>query len=500
MSKKIQKYNGSLIFSNCVSFVENNGRHSYKIFKNLSFYNLELKRLWLNNCYVSNCNFNLCNFDNGDLLGTEYYNCSFVNTSFNNTDISSCRFINCSFINCSFDSADITDCNFNKCILNKANFDDASVSSVIWEKCYFESFAPNSTSMYTNDFIRCNFINSKLLTAIYYTIFDHCTFKFSEIDSYILGFQFGIRQSNFNNLSIEHFNEKSTNPYKALTLMNDVYAERKMIIEQEILRFISSKDFGQSLDMLVDILFSALNSEYIINVDEIRFIRRIINHLFKKYKLPTFYFIFIIDKLGRQPVAQFRAHLSENIFNEITILYHTLFSIKNEIEDSFNNLSAELLKNYELTEDLLIEFKYKTRPELRIYDIIDDFNADCCLKPVSEAYGSFYEIYQIISPYINEISAIITVLGAGVSVVSKIIQKLKKKRSNKANITKNKTKVKTVIREEIITTSEAKCIQSEQSIYVHEAIYRKSVTTVISKKTEIIKSYGNNNLRNIDLK
>ena len=244
------------LYSDSNLLTDYHGRHSYKVFRNLKIENFDLGRTLMNSCSLQNCNFTKCNMDSVDLQGTEFSNCTFIEVSFEGADITSCNFKDCTFERCAVNATNFIDNNFVKCKVVVTSFDEATVNNNIWSNCSFVRFNPNDTSMYSNEFIKCNFTDSKLLTAIYYTIFDNCEFIASEIDSYILGFTFGLRLADLRKLEIEHFNEKNADLKISLRKMHTVYAERRMPLEIKLLDMISSVNIGIEVEKLIKLLFN----------------------------------------------------------------------------------------------------------------------------------------------------------------------------------------------------------------------------------------------------
>lgn len=127
------------------------------------------------------------------------------------------------------------------------------------------------------------------MSAIYYTIFDNCKFSDSVIDSYILGFQFGLKSKDFKNLDVEHFGEKHVDYKRMQKMMHTVYEERNMPLENKILDLISTNKLGVEVERLVNLVFNSISSGLVVKVDEVRFVRKIINNLYRENKISLFY-------------------------------------------------------------------------------------------------------------------------------------------------------------------------------------------------------------------
>ena len=485
------------------------GRHSYEVFEKANSSNKDLSKLLLNNCCVRHWQFNNCNIDNSDFQGTEFENCEFINTSFNGADITSCSFKNCIFINCKFLATNLIDTNIINSTINFAEINTATFNNNIWERCIFETFQPIDTSIFANDFIRCKFVNSELLTAIYYTIFDKCSFYETEIDSYILGFQFGLSDKDLNKMKIEHFGEKNMPLSKSLRLMNNIYDNRRMFLEKELLNIIRNRQIGNAIESLIKLLIDYINNGWKIKVDEIRFIRRIINYLYKNNGLQLFYYYYIITHIENLSSAYCRNVLTENLYNELMLLCHTLYSIKMDIENEYRNLSSLLFDNEEYLSQMQIEFIYKNKPDYRISNIIEKSCYNKPYLPIYESYGSFHEIYEIAKEVINNWAAIITIVG-GMFGVGKMIKSFFKRRRQKKINHKKQIAHNTVgliedtscefselmvIEETTKTITETTIASLEQ-----EKILHKTVETIVNNRIAIIRDYDKNNIKKIIVK
>lgn len=493
------------------------GRHSYKVFKNCKTENLDLGRTLLNNCSLQNCGFINCSMDSVDYQGTEFDHCAFFNVSFKGADISSCIFKSCSFDNCKFASTNFIDNNISLSTFNSTDFDCATVNNNIWTRCEFIHFTPDDTAIYSNEFIKCSFFKSQLLSAIYYTIFNNCKFSDSVIDSYILGFQFGLRSKDFKNLEIEHFGEKNVDYKRMQKMMHMVYKERNMPLENKILDLIFTNKLGVEVERLVNLIFNSLSSGLIVKVDEVRFIRKIINNLYRENKISLFYYLLIIERLKEQPISVYRNILSENVFNEITMFYHLLYSIKMEIESGYIQLCDTINNNFPFLQNSQVELIYSEKPFFRIYEIINQIT-DKQYLPVQESYGSFHECYEITKEILENLSVILTIIGTSVSAIIIAIKKFVKKRkaekeksvtaeqenaeykaskADKETVIENYTSTETY---DIIEQKVREIQTEDQNTFIRETIFHQTVHTVVVHKEKVISCYDNKNLKKIVIK
>lgn len=493
------------VYSKEVAFTDYHGRYSYKIFKNLTIENIDLSKTLLNNCSLQNCIIKNCKMDSVDYQGSEFYCCTFENTSFRGADISSCIFKNSFFIKCDFNATNFIDNNIINCSITSSSFIVSTINNNIWDKCKFVAFEPDDTSMYSNEFTRCVFEKCALLSAIYYTIFDKCKFTSTEIDSYVLGFQYGLRHKDLKCLKIEHFKEKDVSISFLKKDLSRIYFERHMFIEKNVFDMVFSNNIGEKLENLISLIFNYIDNGLIIKIDEVRFIRKIIDHIYKKKEISLFYYIFMIENLQNKNIFEYKKSLSDNLFCELSILCQLIYSIKMEIESVYIEICDNLLTNKYLLENTAIEFVYKRRPNYRIYEIIKE-SSNYNIKPIRELNGSFIEDYLLNPDVLTNLAAISTIIGVNLygflKFICKSIKHLAKRK--KENKQENNKEDNNIVKEESISetlevTEFNKNVCIDNGVY-REEIYYKTTRTIISHKVEIIQNYDKNNLKKINIK
>lgn len=488
-------------YSNEVDFTGHHGRYSYKIFKNLTIENIDFSKTLLNNCSLQNCIIKNCNMDSVDYQGSEFYCCTFENVSFHGADISSCIFKNSCFIKCDFNATNFIDNNIINCTVTSSNFIVSTINNNIWDKCKFLAFVPDDTSMYSNEFYFCIFEDCVLLSSIYYTIFCKCRFYSTQIDSYILGFQYGLRYKDIKSLKIEHFKEKDVSTSFLKKDLSRIYIERQMFLEKKVFDMVFSNNIGKDLEDLVRLLFNYIDNGLIVKIDEARFVRKILDYIYKKKEISLFYYIFIIDELQNKKFFEYKKLLSDNLFCEISILYQLIYSIKMEIESVYIEICDNLLNSKPLLENVTIEFVYKRCPNYRIYEIIEQ-SSNYNIKPIRESHGSFIEEYLLNnSDILINLAAIATILGVNLYGFLKFICKsinnlIKREKEN--NKVDDKIVKKESVSEILEVTESNKNISINNGIY-REEIYYKTSRTIISHKVEIIQNYDKNNLKKINI-
>lgn len=495
------------------SLASYHGRHSYRVFKNLVMENDNLGRTLLNNCNLQNCFIKNCKMDSVDFQGTEFFCCTFENVSFHGADIASCIFRNCSFDKCSFDAINFFDNNIVNSQIKDCKFNVSTINNNIWDKCEFIEFRPEDTSIYSNEFSYCLFTNSSLLSAIYYTIFDKCKFIDSEIDSYILGFQFGLLPKDLRTLNIVHFGEKNVTIGYIKDKLFKIYQERQMRIEAKILNMIFANNTGVEIEELVNLLFNELDCGYTIKVDEARFIRKILSHIYKTNRISLFYYLFIIYNISKNNILEYRKTLSDNLYNEISILYQFIFSIKMDLEKVYIEISNIFLSNIKYLEKAKIEFIYTCRPSYRVYEIINESSSHN-ISPILEFEGCFHEIYEFVIENLHYFAALVTITGVNLpSIVKKIKKFIKfikdkfdKNGSNNDDDDKNNTGG--VVIDDCTTTETVQITRRESgnivmqnnNIIIQELTYEQTVRTVVRHKKEIITDYDKKNFKRFNIR
>lgn len=482
------------------------GRYSYKMFRNTLTKDCNLSKTLLNNCNLQNSTFQQCDLSSSDIQGTEFYQCAFINVTFNGGDISSCIFRECIFDNCFFIATNIIDNCFFNCKILSCKVESSTINTNILDFCIFQSFEPKDSSLYTNDFLKCNFIKCKLFSSIYYSIFEKCTFIESEIDSYIFGFQYGLRKKDLQSMKIEHFGIADIGFTASINSLRTIYKERQMILEESILNMICTSSLGESIELLIDILFKSIKDGYIIKTEHIRFIRRIIDHVYQENKISMYYYYFIIEKMKEQNIGLYRKKLPINVFNELTILYQSLYAIRIEQENYYMELAYLMKENSGIFNEIKIEFVYKSCPKIRLFELLSNVGIPE-YYPIYEGIGSFHEVYLIAQEVCNNFAAIITIIGGAVGAIKALKKLIKRKHNGKDKLQKEKFKESNEIFYEIQQNEKTK-YESRQLIekevrldnFNQEYVFYNTVETTIIHKKAIIQSYKKSNIKQINFK
>lgn len=508
---KNKKDNSIQLFSSYNEINTQHGRYSYKIFRNINTKDCNLRKTLLNNCNLQKSKFQRCDMSNSDIQGTEFYQCVFFNVVFDGADISSCVFKECTFYSCCFGATNIMDNCFSNCKISFCKIETSTINTNIWNFCTFEFFEPKDSALYTNDFLKCNFIKCKLLSSIYYSIFEKCTFVDCEIDSYILGFQYGLRKKDLKSMKIEHFGNSDISITTSIKLLRMIYQERQMILEELILNLISTSSLGNSIELMINILFKSIDDGYVIKAEHIRFVRRIIDHVYREKKISIYYYYFFIEGMKNQNISALRQKLPINVFNELTILYQSLYAIKLEQENYYTELACLMKANYDILNEIKVEFIYKTCPEMRLFEILSTVGIPS-YYPISEGVGSFHEIYIIAREVCNNFAAIITIIGGAAGAIRALSKLIKRKRKDNLQDKKSTPPVEknNSANTVFVESQEIKELQygsghlTKKEVrldnYNQEVVFYDTIETTIIHKQTIIRSYKKSNIKQIVFK
>lgn len=492
-----------------VSELKYHSRLSFKIIEGGNLSELDLSKSLFNNCIFKNVTFDRCKLTHCDITGTQFQHCTFLCVNLDDSDFNSCVFQFCEFNQCSFDNSNISDCNSVKIVFNEIIFNSVTLNNNRWEKCVFNKFEPNSSSIFSNDFIKCTFDKSKLLNSIYYTIFDNCIFTETLIDSYIFGFQYGLKPKNLKYLTIEHFNEIHKNPIQCKNLLSQIYTERGMVFQNNFLNFIYSKNEGEILEDTYTAMMDCLKNKLPVKIDEIRFIRRLTYHFYCNKTIQNYYFAKIIDLIGNLSVFEIKSVSNLALYNEIAVLFSTLNLIKNDIDLQFNKLYNEISNNLNCLVDTNIEIAYRERPEKRLNELSIESLGYPIFKIIDERSGSFIEIFRFILANeelvngIEFVAAIVTLLDIG-QRVSKLISKLIKLDSKKrASYTEEPFKEFDAKNIEETTEYNIDPIDMNKDFIVYnisKEVMKCKTTQICIKNNKIIKkSYSKKNIKKIKI-
>jgi|GEM_PF-4453123 len=403
-------------------------RLSFKRFSDLTVSNCDMGRALFNNCNFESIIFNSCKFVSADWQGSQFYNCKFINCDFEKCSIGSNWFKECSFENCALDGAIFSDNSFYITRLENSTTNAINISSNKFFICDFI----NTELRYDvklNYFFKTNFLSMKLFGSVFYNIFDECSFSSVLVDSYILGFQYGLTADNLDSCKFDFFEDgKVYNLHEIDFKIKDKYLERNMLLNAHM---ISSLNYtilpGQFIFNYLKTIIDMLSIKTVIKIDEIKFIRMILDVYYPKQTIAPIYIIRILNEFICFQERN-ESIIQPNIESEIRFLLNNLFFIKT---DYLNKMPKLISKFHSLKgKNCKLKVTYNIKPSVRLIDLFNQSNSTSFFpKVIEEKDGSFVEIIDLVVyhtfEYLEFAAAFFSVVGVGISI-KKFFSKKKK--------------------------------------------------------------------------
>ncbi len=489
MKKELLKINISNI---SVDALHQHCRLTHKILSDCLVSEIDLSRSLLSHCNFQNIDFINCNIESADIIEVRFINCRFINTVFANSDINSTSFESCSFVHVDFNRANIIDSIFISVTIEESLFPSTSIYTSRFERCHLNELITSEASLNSNDFLDCIFTKCKLLNSFYYCIFNKCKFNETIIDSYIMGFQYGIKKCNYTNSSIEHFG--NLNIYAWLSKLKNIYRERGMFFQLATTDFITSKKEGESLVALYQIICSQIKGNQTVRLDDIRFLRRLTMHLYNKKSIDYVFFLKIISlvtELYENMLHKQRKNIT-SLYNEMIVLFASLNLIYKEIIAQIDENNAILFDCSKELDYLKICITYKEKPALRLSDISEKIIGESAFEILDEYSGCFIEELKVIfndaNTTLSFIAALVTLFDFGRKIIKAIVKYAQKEKKLHFN-----TKKYDILRHELVLTN-------AQTTMIEYKKTQEETIRYFLNESNVIVEYSKNNIEHICIK
>jgi len=491
MTKKLELYNLSNI---CDSDLVYHSRLTHKILCDATISSRDLSKSHLGQCTFRNVIFIDCSISTAEILGSRFIKCTFNQVLFDGTDINSTSFENCSFTKCHFDRSNIMDSVFLCASIAECSFDSTNIYTTQFNESVFNAFIPTDASINSNDFYHCKFFNSKILNSFYYSLFDKCRFIDTIVDSYTVGYQYGIKSNNINNSRIEHFG--TLHVHNWLSKLRDLYIQRGMVFQEITTHFVVSNHEGELLEQLYHTLADRIEKDRNIRLDDIRFIRRLTLFFYNKKRIENAYFIRItsIIKNSFTLISKNYGYQKSGLFNEMMALFASISLIYNEILASVEKTAAFLYKNYRLLDSLSLCIAYKVKPKKRLSDMAMEICGNAYLKIINEYKGSFIEELFVSLPPLSQcitavsfLASIFTLFDFGAKIIKAIKKRAKEDKSASAETNAGPS------------PSLFHATTSNETIVIHKSVENETIIQ-ITQTTETVVQYSKYNIKGINIK
>jgi hypothetical protein len=368
--------------------------------------------------------------------GTQSINCKFINCNFNNSNIKSSWFKETCFNSCDLSFTDIIDNTFNKNEFNTCKFEKTSIATNTIIDTLFKSIIWDDGNIISNIFTNCSFEKMKIDCEFYFNLFEEAFFLNTMIDAYYLGFQYGLTKRNYKENKLVFLSEDLGDLNKIMEKMQETYLDRKLLTSWTITKSIINNDNpGKLMYDLVYNLIIMIQESVIIQAEELRFIRRIIETNFNSNTVAPLYFFKVLNKLRffSEKINQLLL-FDSNIKSEFLVLFNYI----NFATISFYNKCIEfqnlLKQKADLLEDKNLIITYNFQPSIRLHDFVSSFNVTPPLVIKTEI-GSFIEWLSIAmsssKDWLEYIVAVFVLLGEGKNILKAIKSLSSKKKEVK---------------------------------------------------------------------
>lgn len=386
-----------------------NAKLCFQVFSNLELENDNLEYLQLVSSTVLASSFqNVC-FYNSSFLSTKFQNVDFNECNLKSADICSIWANNCCFQNINFSDANISDSTFVECIFDGSIFKSVSLTKCQFINCTFEQFPMNDSTFSLNSFTRCNIKNTCFTESFYYQIFDECTFENVNMDTILLGFNFGFSQMVFSQLT------------KGVDLIEaDMgFKDKGLYINAAIFRINQvQKYYDEAMIACVSALGEMIRQDILIKADEIEFLKNLTFYLHERELIAPITILRIWKLL-----SDYSINSSSNIAIEKALphtreysnmLYFSFIDFQKKLQD--NLMLLPKISNASATAELKIV--YTERPTSSLLNYLTDFSLSVgpnCPEPylIRTEKGSFYEYHEIavtIIPYLQTFFGLLAVI------------------------------------------------------------------------------------------
>lgn len=412
---------------------ENNRIIKKQIKKNIDFSRQEFK-----NYQFIDCEFISCNFYKAVLFGNQMINCKFINCNFSRTDFCSQWLKGCTFENCNFSKADILDNTFHKTIL-ECKLNNVTASNNKFYDSFFNSVSMSASNFTFSEFINCTLNRVYFSSSFKYNFFDNCEINQCKYDLEIFGLQYGI--TSLEKITFKKNNKKMTTQAFCKTLDFDKLMD---LNNMNLMHIFNNENIIKSLENILNLFFRIIVNDIVIQSDDIKFFRKIVEKLYES-KILKPYNLFSINEI----IIKITSIVKEKpryrmIRDDFVILVHYIYFQINNFYEEFNNGLAIINQNDDILQSALLKITYDFEPSIRLADILMN-SANSQNRPlvIKTEVGSFIEWIDLFinnsNIYVQYLYSFFGLIGFGASfliALKKFVNnnKNKKKAVNNINI------------------------------------------------------------------
>lgn len=263
---------------------------TYRLFNNLNLAHSSAKQSLLTGSVFANATISSTNFSRSDFEGSQFLQSRIVDTNFGNCDIRSCRFAGTEFVRCNFQGALLSYCEFHGCEFKECNFDQAILSEIRSSGTAFDDCSNEMATITHGQFLQCRFSRMKFADCTFLLhIFDECSFSDCALNLDSLGAIYGLKEPDIHAFHFYYLGERQIVP-DASGLIQQLFAEfsrRRWHFKLIMLAWnMGQLATASAVRALMTMFDHHANEGVLVQTEELRFTRRVIEHLASTERLP----------------------------------------------------------------------------------------------------------------------------------------------------------------------------------------------------------------------
>lgn len=341
-----------------------------------------------------------CNFSRADLEGAQIVQTTVTETTFANCDIRSCRFSNTKFIRCNFTNALLSYCEFDGCEFRDCDFGQATLADIKAQDSKFIDCRNEMATITQGEFVRCHFSNMKFADCTFLLhIFHECTFTECGINIDALGAVYGITENDIETFKLFYLGKEQPAP-DVPSLIATLFGEfsrrhwhSKLVLLAWNMGEISTVTAIRSLMAMFK---SHIDEGILLQSEELRFIRRISEHLTKTGRMPLVAATEGYEQTAR--LAMMTAAVGGHLHAEMSLLAMVFLQSAEGMQSELQCLTKDFEQLSDNYADTVITIRFDERPKVSTADLINAFASTFGFPPharlLKSAPGSHIEWVQ----------------------------------------------------------------------------------------------------------
>lgn len=392
----------------------NHQNYSYKIIQD-KLTDQDFSLSLFNGTNIKESIFDTCDLKMIEFQGTQITASNFMKSSFESADIKSSLFKNTKFLEVNFNYSNIKDCTFEDCEFIKCTFDGANLLENGFVNCEFKEIFLDKVYGFLNDFKKTYFYNIKMSGSFYFSIFDMNELNDCEIDSYLLGYIYGLNTCKLNNILYQLSDNKTNSLNSAINYASQMYEKRYMYMNLGFLELLSfEENLEKNILICIGYLSKCLEKNIIIKSEETMFLKRIIDVEFENKNLSAFaiynYFVLL-----SAVTDGYRDNYLKSVY-QINNLKNQTYILFSKYLNSLSEFHIYKLNTKEFT----LYIKYINKPEVSLESILNKIELDKNVinaKTIKSKEGCYLEWISCIAGVLPYLQILIDILGITIPIL-----------------------------------------------------------------------------------